>query len=222
MELQEALSALEAFSNDRQRKINTKWGAPDNQFGVKFGDIRKVAKQIKTDHDLAKMLWATGQVEARLLATLVCKPKAFTLDELDMMVRSILWSREADWFLSYVIRKHPEADASREMWMGADNRWAARAGWDLTSARVPRKHEGVDLSGLLDRLEADAPDAPEEVQWTMNNTLLAIGIHHAAHRDRAIELGEKLQLFHDYPVSKGCVSPFAPIAIPEMVARQNA
>ena len=54
----------------------------------------------------------------------------------------------------------------------------------------------------------------------MNNTLAAIGIHVPALRARAIAIGEKLGLYRDYPVSKGCTSPFAPIWINAMVARQ--
>lgn len=36
-----------------------------------------------------------------------------------------------------------------------------------------------------------------------------------------VKLGEKLGVYRDYPVSKGCTSPFAPVWINEMVSRQN-
>ena len=64
-------------------------------------------------------------------------------------------------------------------------------------------------------------DAEPEVQWTMNNTLAAIGIHFPALRERAIAIGETLGIYRDYPVSKGCTSPFAPIWINAMVSRQS-
>jgi 3-methyladenine DNA glycosylase AlkD len=64
-------------------------------------------------------------------------------------------------------------------------------------------------------------DAPPETQWTMNAALAAIGIHHAKLRKRAIAIGEKLGIYRDYPCSKGCTSPFAPIWINEMVKRQG-
>ena len=62
---------------------------------------------------------------------------------------------------------------------------------------------------------------PPEVQWPMNITLAAIGIHAPALRKRAIAIGEKLGVYRDYPVSKGCTSPFAPIWIGEMVRRKG-
>ena len=105
--------------------------------------------------------------------------------------------------------------------MTADDRWAARAGWDLTAERVAKSPDGLDLPALLDRIESDMAGAAPEVQWTMNNTLATTGIHFPKHRKRAIATGEKLGIYRDDPVSKGCTSPFAPIWIQFMVSRQG-
>ena len=59
------------------------------------------------------------------------------------------------------------------------------------------------------------------VQWTTNNTLAGIGIHAPKHRKRAIAIGENLGVYRDWPVSKGCTSPFAPIWINFMVSRHG-
>ena len=99
--------------------------------------------------------------------------------------------------------------------------WAARAGWNLTASRIGKGAEGLDLLALLDRIESEMADAPPETQWTMNNTLIAIGVHHAKHRKRAIAIGEKIGLYKDWPVSKGCTPPYVPVCVPEMVKRQS-
>jgi 3-methyladenine DNA glycosylase AlkD len=65
------------------------------------------------------------------------------------------------------------------------------------------------------------PDADLAAQWTMNTCLANIGIHHPKHRRRALAIGESLGIFRDYPVSKGCTSPYAPIWINEMVSRST-
>jgi 3-methyladenine DNA glycosylase AlkD len=64
-------------------------------------------------------------------------------------------------------------------------------------------------------------NAPAPAQWTMNYCLAEIGIHFPELRERAIAIGERLGLYRDYPCSKGCTSPFAPIWIEAMVARQG-
>ena len=105
--------------------------------------------------------------------------------------------------------------------MTDDNPWAARAGWSLTAGRVARSPDGLDLPALVDRIEAEMQNAPSATQWTMNNCLAGIGINFPKYRKRAIAIAEKIGLYRDFPVSKGCTSPFAPMWINEMVRRQT-
>jgi len=221
MTLNETLEQLKALGNEKVRAQNAKSGARNNQFGVRHGDIRTLAKKIRTDHSLALALWETGNVDAQLLAILLIQPRKLSAKEVDRMVRSLSFVRVADWLNAYVVRQHPDKEVLREDWMGEDDRWAARAGWDLTAERVAKSPDGLDLSALLDRIESEMTIAAPEVQWTMNNTLAAIGIHFPNHRKRAIAIGETLGIYRDYPVSKGCTSPFAPIWISAMVSRQR-
>jgi 3-methyladenine DNA glycosylase AlkD len=105
--------------------------------------------------------------------------------------------------------------------MKAKDRWAARAGWSFTASRVSKGADDLDLPALLDRIEKELPKAMPEVQWTMNNTLGAIGIHHPEHRKRAIAIGERIGLYRDWPVSKGCTPPYMPVWVEAMVKRQG-
>ncbi|HVL16216.1 MAG TPA: DNA alkylation repair protein [Gemmata sp.] len=226
MTLSETLKQLKALGDAKVRAQNAKggpWGAGagDNQYGVALGDIRVLAKKIKTDHALALSLWDTGNVDAQFLAALLIEPKKLSADELDRMVRSVSFVRVADWLNSYVVAKHPDKETLREGWMTADDRWAARSGWHLTAERVAKSPDGLDLPALLDRIELELADAEPKVQWTMNNTLAAIGIHAPKLRKRAIAIGETIGLYRDWPVSKGCTPPFAPIWINFMVNRQR-
>jgi 3-methyladenine DNA glycosylase AlkD len=220
MTVKATLEELESLADPARRKHNTKWGAPDNQFGVKLGDIRKVAKKLKTDHPLALELWDTGNLEAQLVACLIIEPTSLSAKDLDTLTRSTTCSHVADWFNAYVVAKHPETDALRDKWMKAKDRWAARAGWNLTASRINKGATDLDLPALLDRIEKEMPKAKPEVQWTMNNTLGAIGIKHAKHRKRAVAIGEKIGLYSDWPVSKGCTPPYVPVWVAEMVRRQ--
>ena len=79
----------------------------------------------------------------------------------------------------------------------------------------------TDFQQTVRRIESEMANAAPEVQWTMNYCLAGIGIHFPKLRKRAIAIGESLGIYRDYPVSKGCTSPFAPIWINEMVRRQT-
>ncbi len=221
MTLKDTLATLKSLGDEKVRAYNIRNGAGKDQFGVKLGDIRKIAAKIKADDALAAALWATGNLDARLVAILLIKPRNVSRKDLDRMVRSASVAQVADWLNNYIVKEHPEKEALRESWMTDKHPWAARAGWSLTSGRVAREPDGIDLPALLDRLEKEMGKAAPEVQWTMNSCLANIGIHHAKHRARAIAIGEKLGLYRDYPVSKGCTSPFAPIWITAMVSRKG-
>ncbi len=221
MTLKNALAQLKSLGDEKVRAHNKKNGAGDNQFGVKLGDIRKIAAKIKTNDQLAIALWDTENIDARLLAILLIKPQSLSRDEMDRMVRSVNFVHVADWLNSYVVKNHPDKESLRQAWMKDDDPWAARAGWALTSGRIARNPDGLDLPALLDRIESEMGSAASEVQWTMNSCLAGIGIHFHKYRKRAITIGEKLGIYRDYPLSKGCTSPFAPIWINEMVRRQS-
>ena len=221
MTLKATLAQLKNLGNEKVRAHNKKLGAGANQFGVRHGDIRKLAARIKTDDELAVALWDTGNIDAQLLAVLLTTPKKLSRQEMDRMVRSVALAPVADWLNSYVIKSHRDRESLRQSWMEDDDPWAARAGWSLTSERVAKNPEGLDLPALLNRLESVLGTADPRVQWTMNSCLAGIGIHFPKHRKRAIAIGETLGIYRDYPVSKGCTSPFAPIWIGEMVGRHG-
>ena len=221
MTLEETLRQLESLGNAGVRAQNAKSGAGDNQFGVKRGDLRILANKIKTNHELALSLWKTGNIDAQFLATLLIKVNLLSADEMERMVKSVTFTWVADWLHSYVVKEHADKETLRKKWMTSADRWAARAGWQLTAGRVAKSPEGLDLPALLDRIEKEMAAAAPEVQWTMNCCLAEIGIHFPKHRKRAIAIGEKLGIYRDYPCSKGCTSPFAPIWINEMVRRQS-
>lgn len=221
MTLKDTLGQLKARGNAKVRAQNAKQGAGERQFGVSLGEIRMLAKTIRSDHKLALALWATGNVDAQFLATLLIEPKKLSAQELDRLVRSTVFVRVADWLNAYVVRQHPDKEMLRQQWLAADDRWAARSGWDLTAERVGKSSDGLDLPALLARIESELADAAPEVQWTMNHTLAGIGIHFVELRAQAVAIGEKLGIYRDYPVSKGCTSPFAPIWIEAMVSRKS-
>uniref|UniRef100_UPI000A3C58AC DNA alkylation repair protein n=1 Tax=Amycolatopsis kentuckyensis TaxID=218823 RepID=UPI000A3C58AC len=170
--------------------------------------------------ELARELWATGDTAARLLATLICRPKAFERDELDAMVREARTPKVLDWLVNYVVKKSPHAEELRLAWFADPDPVVAAAGWALTTERVAKRPAGLDLDGLLDVIEAGLKAAPDRLQWAMNSCLAQIGIEHAGHRARAVAIGERLEVLKDYPTPPGCTSPFAPVWIAEVVRRQ--
>lgn len=217
-----AMHQLRTWGNEKIRAVNISHGASENHFGVNLTNVRNLAKEIKKDHPLGLQLWDTGNDEARLLATLVMNGRELSAEDLDRMVREITYAKVLDWLVENVLKTHRLRDELRRKWMNDENEWAGRAGWSLTTIKVSKEDaEGLDLAALLDQIEAQMKDAPPLKQWSMNHCLAEIGGRFVAFRERAIDIGYRLEVLKDYPVSKGCTSPFAPIWIDYLVKNRN-
>jgi 3-methyladenine DNA glycosylase AlkD len=214
----DVLAELAALEDPRIREVNARHG---DDHGVNLGHLRALAKRLKTHPELAREVWETGDTAARLLALLICRPKAFESNELDGMLRQARTPKVHDWLVNYVVKKSPHAEELRLAWCADPDPVVASAGWALTTERVAKKPEGLDLSRLLDVIEAEMKNAPDRLQWAMNHCLAQIGIEHPGSRARALEIGERLEVLKDYPTPPNCTSPYAPVWITEMVSRRS-
>jgi 3-methyladenine DNA glycosylase AlkD len=188
----EVMAELAALEDRKIRLANQRHG---DDHGVNLGRLRDLAKRLKTQHERG---------------------------ELDAMLRAARSPKVQDWLVNYVVNKSPHAEQLRVAWSADPDPAVASAGWALTTERVIRNPDGLDLAALLEAIEANMKAAPPRLQWAMNECLGQIGIEHAEHRDRVIDIGERLGVLKDYPTPPGCTSPFVPIWVGEMVRRQAA
>ncbi|MFC7373742.1 MULTISPECIES: DNA alkylation repair protein [unclassified Brachybacterium] len=215
----EVLEELASLEDPRVRAVNEKRG---DDHGVNLSALRALAKRLKTQPDLARELWSTGETSAELLAVLISRPKEFGRDELDAMLREARAPKVHDWLVNYIVKKSPHREELRQAWSAGPDPVVASAGWALTSDRVVNNPHGIDQSRLLDIIEAEMKDAPDRLQWSMNHCLAQIGIHTPELRERARRIGERLEVLKDYPTPPNCTSPYAPAWIDEMVRRREA
>ena len=136
------------------------------------------------------------------------------------MIRDIGSPKLLDWFIVNVVKPGRHAEELRLSWKDGDD-LVGRAGWSLTTDRVVKNADGLDLDALLDQIGKEMKQAPADKQWAMNHCLAEIGIRHPQLRTRAIAIGERLAVLIDYPASPGCTSPYAPAWIAEMVRRRE-
>ncbi len=85
-----ALAELERRGTEKNRKTYRRHGVLGDQFGVSYPDLKVLKKAIKTDQELAESLWATGNHDARILATMIADPIAISREVLES------WSGASD------------------------------------------------------------------------------------------------------------------------------
>src|SRR3954452_25462667 len=136
------MAELAALEDPRTREVNERHG---DDHGVNLGKLRALAKRLKTQKELARRLWGTGHTAARLLALMICRPKAFEADELGPMLRGARTPKVHAWLVNYVVKKSPHAPALRLAWFTDPDPVVASAGWALTTDDVAKRPEGLEL-----------------------------------------------------------------------------
>jgi 3-methyladenine DNA glycosylase AlkD len=196
---------------------------------TKLGDLRKIAKDIKKDHELAMELWSTEEFLPRLLATLIMDKKLLShnvLNRLDKDMQTHTFNERnnlMDWLMANQLTKDKKLIALLESWEHSPSALQRRAFWYYQGRlRWTGQSPPDNTEYLLSAIEAKITQAEPEVQWAMNFTAGWIGIYDEKNRALCIKLGEKTGLYKDEKVSKGCTPNYLPEFITiEVNKRQN-
>jgi len=78
MTVNDILHQLKEFSDERTKKTFIIHGAREPLFSVKDGDLKKILKKTKKNHDLSLELYKTGNSDAMYLAGLMTDEKQIT------------------------------------------------------------------------------------------------------------------------------------------------
>jgi 3-methyladenine DNA glycosylase AlkD len=132
MTLQEVMKQLKACGTEQNRKTWGRHGIKGEMFGVSFANLYKLQKQIKVDHALAEQLWATGNYDAQVLATLVADPNAMTDKQFEEWAKGLTSHGIAVMYDKLVIRS-PLARKKAEKWHKSKDELIASLGWMLIS-----------------------------------------------------------------------------------------
>lgn len=195
---------------------------------AKLGDIKKRAKEIKRDHELAMELWSTGEYYPRLLSTLIFDKKLLTQDVIDQLACDMLGHEEeernqlADWLLASQLMKDKKIVSLIETWEENHSPILRRLFWyHQARLRWTGQTPPGNSKELLDSLERDMADAEPIVQWAMNFCAGQIGVHERKFRTRCVKLGKKLGLYKDEKVAKNCTPSYLPEFIRIEVAKRE-
>ncbi len=183
----EILAQLEALGSEKTRKTYARHGVGANQYGVSYADLGKLKKKIKTDHDLALKLWASGNHDARILALMIADPAKADSATLDSWAGDLTNYVIADAFSTYVAQT-PFARAKAEQWIEADDEWTADAGWSLIGRLAASDQSLPDsyFTASLARIARDLHSSKNRVRHAMNNAVIAIGVRNEALEAQAI------------------------------------
>ncbi|MBC6316533.1 DNA alkylation repair protein [Listeria grandensis] len=196
---------------------------------TKLGDLRKIAKDIKKDHELAMELWSSEALLPRLLAILIMDKKLLNQDILNKLDKDMQThpfderNNLMDWLMANQLAKDKKTIALMESWENSSSALQRRTFWYYQARlRWTGQTPPDNTEDLLAALETTIMQEAPEVKWAMNFLAGWIGVYDETNRARCIKIGEKTGLYKDEVVSKGCTPNYLPEFITmEVNKRQN-
>ena len=193
MTLHEVMKQLKACGAEQNRKTWGRHGVQGEMFGVSFANLYKFQKQIKVDQNLAERLWATGNCDAQVLATLVADPIAMTDKQFEEWAKDLNNNGIAAMYSKLLIRS-PLARKKAEKWYKSKDELIASVGWMLISGLALGDNDLPDeyFDQYLKLIENGIHKQKNRVRYEMNGALITIGLRNDKLEKKAKEVAGKI------------------------------
>lgn len=210
MNLNEAMTALAQAGTAQNLKIYARHGVGENMFGVSYANLKAMAKQCKTDQPLAEALWATGNHDARILATMIADPEAVPAKVIDQ------WAKDVNNYvvtdaMAGVVSRSSFAGSRMDKWQKSKAEWLGRAGWMILANLAMHDETLPDkfFTPYLSTIEHEIHGQRNFVRAAMNSALIAIGVRNDKLEKQALVVAGKIGKVAVDHGETGCKTPDA-------------
>ncbi len=210
MATSDVLKKLEGFGTEQNRTVYRRHGVGDNQYGVSFANLRALGREHLGDQRLADDLWATGNHDARVLATIVADPTAISGSQIDA------WRKDLDNYVitdafAGLVARTPHCQKMMEKWTKAKAEWTSRAGFGLLAhlamrdAALPNDY----FESYLEMIEREIHTRKNRTRDAMNSALIAIGVRNRHLQQKATAAAKRIGKVEVDHGETGCKTPDA-------------
>ena len=192
----DALSLLRQHAQPGALEAMARFGMDvDKRLGVSVGDIRKTARILRRDHDLALALWDTGIPDAQILAGIVADPTKLSSRQMDAWVRTMRSWDVCDGACLNAFVRSPLAWQKVREWAPRQAEFTRRAGYALLATLAVHDKEAPDdrFIEALPLIEAASDDDRNFVKKAVNWALRNIGKRNAALNAQAIACAQRIR-----------------------------
>jgi len=165
--------------NKNQRGIEN-WNKMDIQdwssFGIGLTQLKKLAKQVGRNHELAQALWKEPNYDVKTMAILTEEPKKVSQAQIEEMVNDVgMWIMSHTWVQNLFCKVHFAKELA-EHWRVSKNDVKRRCGYSyLYYLAKDSKTPDAYFTPILEKIKAQIQLEENYVKDAMNNALFAIG-----------------------------------------------
>lgn len=196
MKTREILARLRDNANPKNVAGMARFGInPLNTLGVSIPTLRKMAKDIGTDHALALDLWKSGIHEARILASMIDDPARVTNAQIERWVKDFDSWDVCDQVCMNLFERTPFAYRKAVEWSERKGEFVRRAGFALMACLAWHDKEAKDAAFLkfMPAIKRGATDDRNYVRKAVNWALRNIGKRNRALNCVAIQTAREIQ-----------------------------
>ena len=170
----------------------------EGRLGVSIPNLRKMAKELGKNHELALDLWRTGISEARILAAMVDDPAKLTEKQMEDWVRDINSWDVCDQVCMNLFERTPLAWRKILDWSNREEEFVKRAAFALIACLAWHDKESEDQKflRLLPVIRQGATDDRNFVKKAVNWALRNIGKRNQKLNEAAIKTARQIQRIH--------------------------
>lgn len=211
MDISAVLKELESYGDEKTKNTHIRHGAEEPLYGVRVGDLKKILKKTKKNHELSLALYKTGNSDAMYLAGLMADEKKITKDDLNRWVENAYWSYLSEYTVPWVAA---ETDFGHELgleWIRSEKETIAAAGW-ATLSNYASVNQELDLemyASLLDEVENNIGTAQNRVRYTMNGFVIAVGSFIPQLTEKAKQTADRIGKVSVFMGNTSCKVPLA-------------
>jgi 3-methyladenine DNA glycosylase AlkD len=167
----------------------------DNALGVSAPRMRKLAKEIGTDHKLAIALWQTQIHEARVMAALIDDHAQVTKSQMNNWVRQFDNWGVCDACCCVLFDKTPFAWEKAVEWSGRKEEFVRRAGFVLMAALAVHDKKAPDKKffPFFDIIKRYSDDERNFVKKAVNWALRQIGKRNIALNKKVVAIAKDIR-----------------------------
>lgn len=194
--LQLALELLQADARPSEVTGMARFGInPEGRLGLSMPAMRRIAKTLGRDHELALALWGTGIPEARIVAGMLADPSKLTSTQMDDWVKGFASWDVCDQVCGSAFISSPLAWVKVRDWARREEEFLRRAAFALLATLAVHDKESGDerFRAMLPLIEAAANDERNFVKKAVNWALRNIGKRSLALNASANETARRIQ-----------------------------
>jgi len=194
--VEDILDRLKNKARPDQLEEMARYGmAVEQRLGVSVPDLRKLAKELGQEHELALKLWKTGIAEARILAAMVGDPKRLTEAQMEDWVKDINSWDVCDQVCMNLFEKTPLAWKKIIEWSNREDEFVKRTTFSLIACLAwhDKKAEDEKFIELFPVITQGATDERNFVKKAVNWALRNIGKRNQNLNKAVIDAAKEIQ-----------------------------